>query len=119
MKSLLLTLAGIILSVASVFSQDDSTRYIFGIPVEADSVQDFPDQDFRPENQARPVPVNALPAEVRESLNAPQYQGWQDSTVYFQENTGLYIVPVRYEKGIRIFGLNAKGEPVTYDEVDR
>lgn len=118
MKSFLLTVAGITLGVASVFSQDDSSRYIFGLPVDADTVQDFPNHDFRPENDARPVPVYALPAEVRESLNEPQYEGWQDSTVYFQENTGLYLVPVKYANGIKIFGLNANGEPVTYDEVD-
>lgn len=120
MRSILLSFAVVMLCTAAAFSQDDSTRYIFGIPVDAnDTVPDFPDVDFEPVNDLRPVAPYALPVEVREALKDPLYAGWQDSTIYFQKNTGLYLVPVKYEHGIKTFGLTAHGKPVTYEDVAR
>lgn len=102
------------------FAQDDSIRYINGMPVNADdTVRHFPQNDFSPENNLQPVPAVALPDEVRETLKQELYEGWQDSIVYYQKNTELYLVPVKYENGVKIFGLNARGESVTYDEVSR
>jgi hypothetical protein len=118
---ILLTAAIITLSSREVLSQDDSTRYIFGLPVsDDDTARQFPERDHVPPKRIKPVGVAALPPEVREALETEkQYKGWQDSTVYLDLNTGLYIVPIKHRTGIRIFGINEKGEPVTYDEVSR
>jgi hypothetical protein len=123
MHRMILIIAAIItLSAGNVFSQDDSARYIFGIPVRSDddTARSFPARDYVPPKKIKPVGVAALPAEVREALETEeQYTGWQDSTVYLDLNTGLYIVPIKHRTGVKIFGLNKKGEPVTYDEVSR
>jgi hypothetical protein len=120
MKRMVFTLAAIMVLVySSAFSQGDSTLYINGLPVsEDDTVQQFPAQEVPPTDKLKPVGVPQLPDEVREALEEQsQYSGWRDSTIYFEENTGLYLVPVKYEGGVRIFGLDENGEPVTYDEV--
>ena len=111
----------ICLSAGKVLAQDDSTRYIFGLPVsEDDTARQFPVRDLAPKNTRTPVNASALPQSLLEILDRePQYEGWRDSTVYFDKNTGLYLVPVRYEQDVRIFGLNENGRPVTYDDVSR
>ena len=103
----------------SVYSQADSTRYINGLPVpENDTVTNFPATDLPPTNRMVPVDVNQLPAGVIDALRKEeQYKGWQDTTIYHDANAGLYFVPLRYEGGIRIFGLNDQGNAVTYNEV--
>src|SRR3989337_3846222 len=85
----------------SVFSQEDSTQYINGLPVsEYDTVQQFLPGDLEPKNRLTEVPPNALPSAVLEALKKEdQYKGWQDSTVYFESNTGLYLVPVKTNGG--------------------
>jgi len=121
MNPAIVVLAALICSCggANVFAQSDSTRYINGLPVsEDDTVQQFPRNDLGPSNKLIPLTAKQLPPSVLEALEEKaQYQGWQDSTVYFEKNTGLYIVPVKYEEGVKIFGLNENGKPVTFSEV--
>ena len=122
MNRIVFIIAAIItFSAPDVFSQDDSTRYIFGLPVsDDDTTRAFPQRDHVPPNTIKPVGMVLLPDEVREALESQdQYKGWQDSTIYLDLNTGLYIVPVKRGSRVRIYGLNKSGEPVTYSEVSR
>lgn len=110
----------LVIGAAAVHGQEpDSTRYINGLPVsEDDTVQRFPQQDLEPKNVVTPVPSNALPGKVLRALDKErQYQGWRDTIVYHENNTGLYLVPVKTAEGVRIFGLNEDGNAVTFDEV--
>lgn len=103
------------------FGQDDSTRYIHGIPVsDDDTVRNFPQRDRQPDNRYRPLSVAELPSGLLKVLDEePQYDGWRDSTVYFEVNTDLYIVPVKYDGGVKIFGLQEDGNAVTYSDVSQ
>src|SRR5690349_13184665 len=103
------------------FSQNDSTRYINGLPVtEDDTTGLFLQSDLEPKNKVTKVRRNEIPAELLKALNTDsQYQGWQDSTVYFESNTGLYLIPIKTEDGVRVYGVDRKGNPVTFDEVSR
>lgn len=103
------------------FSQNDSTRYINGLPVtEDDTTGQFLQSDLEPKNKVTKVHRNEIPAELLKALNTDsQYQGWQDSTVYFESNTGLYLIPIKTEDGVRVYGVDRKGNPVTFDEVSR
>ena len=119
MNSKLLLIAAFMLSAADLLGQNDSTVYRFGLPVgEEDTTRHFPATDMEPETKMIAVPVSELPAEVLEALTSEdQYEGWRDTTVFFEQNTGLYRVPVKSKDGIRIFGLNKRGDPVTFDIV--
>ena len=119
MNTKLLLIAAFMLSAAELLGQNDSTIYRFGLPIpEDDTTRQFPPTDFEPESRMLAVPASELPEEVLEALTTEdQYQGWRDTSVYFEKNTGLYRVPVKSKDGIRIFGLNKKGEPVTFDMV--
>ena len=118
-KKILVIAAFFLFGSTAVFSQSDSTRYINGLPVsEDDTARQAPQTDFTPANKRVPVAEAYLPAELREVLDEEEiYRGWQDTTIYFERNTGLYIVPIRYSEGVKIFGLTKDGEPVTFSEV--
>jgi len=104
-------------SVASAFAQEDSTRYST-LPVSEEDTAQVLQNDIEPENTLTAVPVNELPAKLRDVLEKEeQYRGWRDSTIYFQKNTGLYLVPVKHEEGVRLFGMNEHGHPVTFNEI--
>ena len=120
-RTICIAAALLLLAVFPVFGQDDSTRYIHGLPVsDDDTVRNFPQRDRQPDNRHRALSVRELPSELRKVLDEePQYEGWRDSTVYLEVNTDLYIVPVKYDGGIKIFGLKENGNPVTYSEVSQ
>ena len=120
MRKITLLIAAFVLFASSpLFSQADSTKYINGLPVsEDDTASHVQQMDVEPYNRQVAVTINDLPAKLREVLDEePIYQGWQDTTIYYQANTGLYIVPIRYREGVKIFGLNKNGKPVSFSEV--
>lgn len=117
----ILFVAAMSIPIFPALSQDDSTRYINGLPVtEDDTVAQFPPTDLSPKTNLLPVPADALPPALVRTLNQEkQYRGWNDTTVYFNSNTKLYLVHVKTDEGVKIFGLNERGRPVTFDQVDR
>ena len=118
MKRNVFLIAALLIS-APLLAQNDSTVYRFGLPIsEDDTTGQFLQSDRIPRNEWKAVPLNELPGKVLAAITEEkQYRGWQDSTVYFERNTGLYIVPVERDDGIRIYGLNENGNPVTFDMI--
>lgn len=116
----ILLIAALIVTSTTLWAQEsDSTVYRFGLPVSNDdTTRQFLQDDRIPRNEWKAVPVDDLPSEVLEAITeGDQYKGWRDSTVYYEENTGHYIVPVEAEDGLRIYGLSEDGEPVTFDMI--
>jgi len=110
----------VMLSMNIRAQETDSTVYRFGLPVnDDDTTEQLLQDDQVPGNEWKRISVDDLPSEVLEAITeGKQYQGWRDSTVYFEKNTGHYLVPVEAEDGLRIYGLNEDGEPVTFDMID-
>jgi hypothetical protein len=121
MKRLILSAAAFLFVAYGVQAQNDSTRYINGLPVsEDDTVEQFIENDLGVKDKIRAVSTSELPRKVLKALKkGDQYNGWEDSVIYFDENTRLFLVPVKYEEGIKTFGINEDGHPVTFDEVTR
>lgn len=118
-KIIIVIAAFVFFGSTPLFSQGDSTKYINGLPVsEDDTAIHEPQRDFEPHNRLRPVTANSLPAKLREILDEEEvYQGWEDTTIYYEKNTDLYIVPIRHRNSVKIFGLTENGDPVTFSEV--
>ena len=120
MKIILFSIAAFwCFSIIDVSAQDDSTKYINGLPVSDDDTARVEPADIEPKNRVVAIPSHKLPKALREVLDDQEiYKGWQDTTVYFEMNTGIYRIPVRSGPGsVKIFGLNKNGDPLTYDEV--
>ena len=109
----------LIFNTTCALAQEDSTRYIFGLPVSEDDTAQVT-QDLEPKNRLTVVAADQLPQKLREVLESEeQYRGWKDSTVYFQNNTGLYLVPIKNGESVTLFGLTENGQPVTFNEIIR
>lgn len=119
MKRIAFLIAALLVSTA-LFAQNDSTVYRFGLPVsEDDTTGQFLQSDRIPEDSWRALPLIEVPEDVLEAIRErKQYAGWEDSTVYYDKDTELYLIPVEREDGIRIYGLNKHGKPVTFDMVE-
>ncbi|HYC86708.1 MAG TPA: hypothetical protein VEB86_15855 [Chryseosolibacter sp.] len=116
----LLLLGVICLMLASrAWAQDDSIRYRHGIPVtENDTTEnDLVEDRYPHERLTRILPEN-LPSQLRRALERKSvYTGWEKFPVYFNENTNLYIIRIKTDRTIKVFGLNHAGKGVTYDEM--
>jgi hypothetical protein len=118
-KVILIIAAFLLFGSASLKAQADSTRYINGMPVSQDDTATHVRQmDVEPYNRHVAVSPDDLPKKLRRVLDEEKYRGWQDTVIYYQKNTGIYIVPVKYSEGVKIFGLTERGEPVSFSEVD-
>ena len=119
MKGNALLIAALLFASVPLFAQNDSTVYRFGLPVsDDDTTGQFLQSDRIPRNTWKAVPLKDLPKKVREAITEEELYEGRDSIVYFERNTGLYLVPVERDDGIRIYGLNENGNPVTFDMVE-
>jgi len=105
---------------AAVFAQDDSIQYRFGLPLPGeDSIVDSSEPDRPPYRRIEALRYEELPEDLVRALDKQAiYEGWRDTLIYFDPASKLYIVPVPYANGIRIFRMNARGKPVAFDDVD-
>lgn len=118
-KVILIIAALLLFGSGSLMGQADSTKYINGMPVSQDDTATHVKQmDVEPYNRHIAVAPGDLPKKLLRTLNEEKYRGWQDTVIYYQKNTGIYIVPVKYSEGVKIFGLTERGEPVSFSEVD-
>lgn len=119
MKILCITAAFVFICTSRAFAQNDSTRYINGLPVsEDDTARQFLQTDLEPKDHLRIVPPDALPSDVLKALERDEsYDGWRDSTVYYDRNTSLFLVHIKSAQSVKIIGMNGKGKPVTFNEV--
>lgn len=119
-RAFYITAALLLFVAVETVAQEDSTRYINGLPVSEDDTarQFLNNRDLTPKNRLSPVPVSHLPQKLLNELDAEeQYHGWRDTTVYFDRNTEIYHVPIKYAEGVKIFGMRKNGDPVTFREV--
>jgi hypothetical protein len=91
------------------------------LPVnENDTTGEIPQNDVGRKTVVEVVAPAKLPAALRKVLDSEdQYHGWRDSLIYFNRNTRLFIVPVKHDSNVSIYGLDEKGNPVTFSEVTR
>ena len=119
-RAFYITAALLLFVAVETIAQEDSTRYINGLPVSEDDTarQFLENRDLTPKDRLSPVPVSQLPEKLLNELDAEeQYNGWRDTIVYFDRNTEIYHVPIRYAEGVKIFGMRKNGDPVTFREV--
>jgi hypothetical protein len=96
-------------------AQDDSTRYEWGLPVtNDDTAKSFPAQDFYPPQKLKSMVPALLPKRVLKALTKEQqYRGWETGELYYDENTGYYVIHIPRGNNIHVFGLDRRGKPVS------
>jgi hypothetical protein len=113
---LIIVLSVGLLSFQCTLGQSDSTLYINGLPVtQDDTVRNYPSSDYYPKDKTVVVPSNRLPEKLRTILNRePLYKGWDRLPVLYDKNTDRYTVRVITENDTVFYGLDRKGNPLTY-----
>jgi hypothetical protein len=57
------------------------------------------------------IPVRLLKTLQRDDL----YKGWENSTIYLDENTHIYMLRMKRNSTITTYGFNKNGKAVTFD----
>jgi len=102
MKKIILVVAGMLFMATVTFAQD-STK-----------VQQSPEQEQSQNYTKDMVKVTSadLPEAVKQTLAAPQYQGWEAATIYRSKNNDMYIVEMGKGKDAKALRFGADGKPI-------
>jgi hypothetical protein len=73
-------------------------------------------QDLPPIRNLAEVSKDTIPTRLIKTLrNSELYAGWETLPMYIDKNTGLYMLYLKKDSTITIYGFNEHGKPITYD----
>lgn len=117
MHTLPVTVALIFLFQVASAQDDDTVRYIHGLPVTGeDTLSQRDTVDQLPRDILIPVPANEIPRHLQKTLKDDQYEGWENSGVLLQRNTGLYVVRIAAGETTTTYLFTRKGRVVSFGE---
>lgn len=103
MKKVFIIVAGLLFMATVTFAQD-STR----------TQQQSPEQEQTQNYTKDMVKITStdLPEAVRQTLAAPQYQGWETAPVYRSKNNDIYFIEIGTGAEAKTFRFGADGKPI-------
>lgn len=118
MRNILLLVLFAIAGENNFAQSNDSTQYIFGLPVtEDDTARAFPQRDIYPYDKKIRVQPGNLPEKLLKSLEENNiYRNWNREPVYHDRNADLFIITIRQDSVMKIFRMTREGKAVSYDE---
>lgn len=73
-------------------------------------------KDLPPKRDLALVSKDTIPTRLRRTLNGSElYEGWENLPIYIDRNTSLYMLYLKKDRTISIYGFNENGKPITYD----
>lgn len=120
MKKIMLTLAGLLfVSILAVQAQQDTTV----LPQQDTSMQQQQPEPQQQEGSTflrdmTKVQATEIPAPLRQTLQGPEYKGWDasTSTIYKSKNDDLYIVEIFDGTMTKTYRFDKNGKPLKNDE---
>jgi rRNA pseudouridine-1189 N-methylase Emg1 (Nep1/Mra1 family) len=114
MKKTKAIMVGILLMAAQQLLAQD----IPAVQPGTNGTQRIPDQAIQEQKEDRmEVQKNDLPAAMVQLLeNSDQYDGWDESPVYFEKNTDQYVINVVRDNTTQTFRFSKKGEAIKTDQ---
>lgn len=114
MRKLILTTAGVLLSIAALMAQSpapdpDTLRD----PVKQidPEVKVLPQSDKYNEDRVK-ITAKQIPAAVRQTLSSStQYEGWEKASIYQNKSGNIFIVEVTKADTTRTFRFDKGGRP--------
>lgn len=102
MKKSMFIVAGMLFMATVTFAQDST------------AVQPSPEQTQTQNYTKDMVKITStdLPEAVRQTLAAPQYQGWDSSPIYRSKDNDLYIIEMGTGAEAKTFRFGADGKPI-------
>ena len=100
-------------------ADDDTIQYSHGLPITGEDTlsQEVDTLDREPKDVQIRLESGQIPTALRKTLRrGEQYKGWEQSAIFIQKNTGLYVVRITEGGTTRIYRFNGNGKAVSYDE---
>lgn len=104
MKKLIFIVAGMLLMATATFAQDSTSVQPAPSPEQAQS------QDYT--KDMTKIKSTDLPDAVKQTLAAPQYQGWESAPIYRSKNNDMYVVQLGTGTEAKTFRFGADGKPI-------
>jgi hypothetical protein len=121
MKKIMLIAAGVVLfSITATYAQIDTTGTKQGATPPAVTPQ--PTQQPQPAATPQPgqnmqkdmtrIPAADVPSGMRQTLQDPQYKGWENSTIYKKNSDGGYMLQMNTGGQVQTYQFDAEGKLV-------
>lgn len=106
MKKLIFIVAGMLLMATATFAQDSTSVQ----PTPSPEQTQTESQDYT--KDMTKIKSTDLPDAVKQTLAAPQYQGWENAPIYRSKNNDMYVVQLGTGTEAKTFRFGADGKPI-------
>jgi hypothetical protein len=111
MKKVMLTMAGaLMIGIATVNAQDTTRRTDPQRPAQEE--QPSPSQDQYRSGELVPLPIDQVPADLKKTLEAPEYKGWENASLYQNKSTKEYVLQMNEGDNRKVYRFDSKGQPM-------
>lgn len=106
MKKLMFIVAGMLFMATATFAQDSTKVQPSPTPEQTQT----PSQDYTKDMMK--IKSTDLPDAVKQTLAAPQYQGWENAPIYRSKNNDMYVLEIGAGTEAKTFRFGADGKPM-------
>ncbi|MEO5976516.1 MAG: hypothetical protein ABIS36_06935 [Chryseolinea sp.] len=109
MKKLMLLAGGVLMMATITFAQDSTN-------IKKADPTPMPEQTVTtpaagPQDMLK-ITSTDLPDAVKQTLGAPQYQGWESAPIYRSKNNDMYVIEMKNGTEAKSFKFGADGKPI-------
>ncbi|HEY5747656.1 MAG TPA: hypothetical protein VIU12_16390 [Chryseolinea sp.] len=123
MKKLIVLGAGLLLASVVTYAQVDTTSTQQRSTPQQSTPQVAPQQQESQNatDQSKPqvdtkemirLQASEVPASLKRTLQAPEYEGWEDGTLYKDKSNNHYILQIQNGGKMRTYHFGSDGKPV-------
>jgi hypothetical protein len=110
MKKLMFIVAGMLFMATATFAQDSTQVQPTPSPTTPEQTTQSPSQDYTKDMMK--IKSTDLPDAVKQTLAAPQYQGWENAPMYRSKNNDMYVLEIGAGTEAKTFRFGADGKPM-------
>jgi len=110
MKKVLFIVAGMLFAAGATFAQDSTRTQQAQQPQTQQSPEQTQSQNYS--KDMIKIKSTDVPEAVKQTLGAPQYQGWESSTIYRSKNSDMYFIQMGDGAEAKTYRFGADGKPI-------
>jgi hypothetical protein len=100
----------LMIGIATVNAQDTTRRTDPQRPAQEE--QPSPSQDQYRSGELVPLPIDQVPADLKKTLEAPEYKGWENASLYQNKSTKEYVLQMNEGDNRKVYRFDSKGQPM-------
>jgi hypothetical protein len=121
MKKVILTLTATLMFGAVCVKAQTSDSVQTANPIEQHPSMQAPGEGSSQYSSGQRVriPASQVPTALRQTLKDPQYNGWENSTVYFDKSSNQYSVEVMDGNNLKTYNFDQSGKAIEKGSSDK